>query len=316
MEYIKLSTTGQLLSRIGLGGLAFGGHYGPVEKIDVIRTVHAAIDLGVTYFDTSPTYGEGRGEELLGEALGAHVDRVFIATRIGTGHSSELGTWRSNDRASIVNRTETSLRRLRREAIDLLMIYGPDPHTPALETMEALHELRAAGKIRFIGTCDTEAGRVRDYLRHGRLQVVQAPYNMLNRSAESGLIPFVRAAGLALNVCEPFLAGLLHGEMHRNSTFDASDARVLDPRFRGARFRRNVETVNRLRRVAEQERLTLTGLALGWVLQNPAAGVVLCGAKNARQIREIVRASAVQLTPEQVLTIEETIGARMNEQPA
>lgn len=317
MEYVRLGRTTQEVSRIGLGGLAFGGHYGPIEKIDVLRTVHQAIDLGVTFFDTSPTYGEGRAEELLGEALGAHLDRVVIATRIGGGGASELGTWRNNDRLSIIGRVEGSLKRLGRDYVDLLYVYGPDPHTDPAETMDTLLELRRTGKVLYTGTCDAHAERLRAYQRHGRFDVVQAPYNILNRTLEEELLPLCRASGVALVTCEPFLCGLLHGHLHQNAVFDLADHRVRDRRFRGQRFRDNVQTVNRLRRLAEQEGVTLTQLALGWLLQNAAVDAVLCGAHSASQIRQVVAAaSAPRSTPDAILEIDRTIGGRMFEQPA
>ncbi len=316
MDYVKLGKTAQEVSRIGLGGLAFGGHYGSIEKIDIIRTIHAAIDLGVTYFDTSPTYGDGKAELLLAEALGSHLDRVFIASKIGAGIISDLGIWRSNDRATIIKRVEGTLQRLGRDHIDLYEIYGPDPHTPVSETLETLLELRAEGKIRYIGTCDTDIPRLRECLRYGRVEAVQASYNLLNRSIEEELIPFCRATGMAIVACEPFLCGLLHGELHKNSVFDMTDLRVRDRRFRGERYRNNVETVNRLRRVAEQEGLTLSQLALGWMIQNSAIQVVLCGARSPQQIRQIVASAGTPIAPDASLWVDQTIGMKMFEQPA
>lgn len=316
MEYVRLGRTTQEVSRIGLGGLAFGGHYGPIEKIDIVRTIHQAIDLGVTFFDTSPTYGDGRAEEVLREALGAHLDRVVIATKIGGGGASEFSTWRNNDRVSIIKRVEGSLKRLGRDYIDLVMIYGPDPHTPPAETMEALLELKRAGKILYCGTCDPDSERLREFLRHGRLDAIQAPYNILNRTVEQELLPFCHATSLAFLACEPFLCGLLHGRLHGNAVFDLTDQRVRDRRFRGQRYRDNVEIVNRLRRLAEQEGLTLTGLALGWLLQNPRVQVALVGAKDALQIRQVILASGNQLTPDQLFLVDQIVGRQMYEQPA
>ncbi len=315
MEYVRLGRTTQQVSRIGLGGLAFGGHYGPIDRIEMIRTVHQAVDLGVTFFDTSPTYGEGKAEELLGEALGAHLDRVVVTTRIGTGGALELGTWRNNDRASIISRVESSLKRLRRDYIDLVLLYGPDPHTPPAETMETLLELKESGKILHAGTCDGDEERLREFHRYGRFDALQVPYNMLNRTAEDSAIPAARSMGMAFLVCEPFLCGLLHGHHHQNAVFDLSDRRVRDRRFRGQRYRNSVETVNRLRRLAEQEGLSLTQLSLGWLLQNPAVTVAVCGAKSAQQVRQIAAAGASRLTPEQMFLVEQTVGPRMFEQP-
>ncbi|MFN0157532.1 MAG: aldo/keto reductase [Bacteroidota bacterium] len=310
VEYVKLGRTNQVVSRLGLGTMAFGGLYGPMPKIDVVRTVHAAIDLGITFFDTSPTYGDGRAEELLAEALGNHIDRVFIATKNGTGSVSDLNIWRSNDRESIIKRVEGSLRRLKRDHIDLYMIYGPDPHTPVKETMETLVELRQAGKIRFIGTCEADTARLRDELRYGRIEAVEAPYNVMNRMIENEVLPFCRAAGISVIASEPFLCGLLHGELHRNSVFDITDHRVLDKRFRGQRYRDNVEAVNRLRKIAEQQGVSLTQLALGWVLRNETVSVAVCGAKSAQQIRHIATNERLNIVDDQLFFIDQSVGER------
>lgn len=309
MEYTKLGRTTLDVSRIGLGGMAFGGLYGEVRKIDALRTIHAAIDLGITFFDTSPTYGEGRAEELLAEALGSHLDRVVIATKIGAGNVSDFHVWRNNDRESIITRVEGSLKRLRRDRLDLVHIYSADPHTPMKETMETLLELKQAGKIRFIGSCEASTGFLRDGLRHGRIEAVMAPYNILNRGIERNLFPFSRATGMGVLACEPFYCGLLHGELHKNAVFDLTDVRVKDRRFRGQTFRDSVETMNRLRACAEQEGMTLTQLALAWVLANEPVNVAVCGAKSPLQIRRIVEGRNVQLTPDQLLMIDQIIGA-------
>ena len=231
-------------------------------------------------------------------------------------YDSEFGTWRNNDRVSIIKRVEGSLKRLGRDYIDLVQIYGPDPHTPPAETMEALLELKRTGKILYSGTCDAEAGRLREFLRYGRFDALQAPYNLLNRTMEHELLTFCQATGLAFLACEPFLCGLLHGRLHQNAVFDLTDLRVRDRRFRGQRYRDNVETVNRLRRLAEQEGMTLTDLALGWLLQSPAVHIAVVGAKDAQQIRQVALASGTQLTPDQLFLVDQTVGRQMYEQPA
>ncbi|MGA9115936.1 MAG: aldo/keto reductase [Bacteroidota bacterium] len=305
MEYAFLGRTTLQVSRIGLGGLGFGGQYGPVRKIEVLRTVHAALEQGITYFDTSPAYGDGAAESLLAEALGPDTDRVVIATKIGAGTVWELGTWRNNDGPTIRLRLESSLRRLRRDRIDILQIYGPDPHTPPGETMETLLRLRQENKVGFLGTCDADRSHMREALRWGRLEMVQSPYNLLDRSAEREVLPFCRAAGMSFAACEPFFCGLLHGELHRNAVFDLADRREKDRRFRGGAYRAAVESVNRLRAFARHAGISLTELALSWLLQNPLVAVAVCGARSPDHIREISRAQRISLTPDALVALEE-----------
>ena len=296
------------MSRIGLGGLPFGGHYGPVERGEVVRTIRAAVEEGVTFFDTSPTYGDGLAERLLAEALGSDRDNVVIATKAAASSDIFANLRQANDPATIRRRAEESLKRLGRDHIDLYQICGTDPHTPIAKTMEAMEELRSAGIIRFIGFCTSKTVILREALKHGRVDAVQLSFNALDRSIEGDVLPFCRAACIKIHACEPFCCSLLLGSLHKNSSFDEADRRIEDKRFRGEQFRHSIETVNRLRAFAYQEGLTLLQLALGWVLQDPLIKIAICGAKNHHQIRETVAAGNVNLTPEQIIEIDQIVG--------
>lgn len=316
VKYVKLGRTGEQVSRVGLGGMAFGGVYGPFDRNEARRTIEYAIETGVTIFDTSPTYGDGLGEEVLGEALQYCGKPVKIVTKLGTGNVSDFGIWRNNDRESITRRIESSVKRLRRDVLDFYMIYGPDPHTPIGETMEALQLQKETGTIGFIGWCGTSAAELRNLLRYGRIDVVGCSYNMLNRRIEAELIRLCRATRIGILACEPFFRGMLHGRMHRNSVFDITDQRVQDLRYRGQRFRDNIEVVNRLRALAEQEGMTMTELSLAWLQQNPAISVVLCGARSAGQWKEIMRASEATLLKDEMHLIDQIVGQEICEEPA
>ena len=308
MEYNTIGRSDLHVSRIGVGGLAFGGHYGDTDKWNVIRTIRAAVEKGVTFFDTSPTYGNGIAEAFLGEALGSDRNDVVIATKNGAGLDSSLTAWRSLDRETIFHQVEQSLRRLRREYIDIYFVYGPDPRTPLGKTMDALEEMRNAGKIRSIGFCTNDASVIREALQYGHPEAVLAPYNVLDRTLEQDLFPFCRATNIDILACEPFCRGLLLGRMHKNSVFDLTDLRVEDKRFRGEQFRQNIEIINRLRSLAYQEGLTMMQLALGWNLQNASVKVAVCGVKSATHIDEALAAANIQLTPEQILAIDQIVG--------
>jgi aryl-alcohol dehydrogenase-like predicted oxidoreductase len=308
MESLILGRSTLTVSRIGLGGLPFGGHYGSIDKEDILRTTRAAVEGGITFFDTSPSYGSGLAERFLGDALGSGRDTVVIATKNGTGLESSFTAWRPSNRHTIARQVEESLKRLRRNRIDLYCVYGPDPRSSLREIMAGLEDLRETGAIRAIGFCTTETEVLREVLQYGRVDAVLAPYNILNRTIETELAPFCRATRISILACEPFCRGLLLGAMHKNSVFDLADLRVEDRRFRGERFRQNIEIVNRLRSLAYQEGLSLMQLALGWVLQNAAVSVAICGAKTYRQIGEAIAAADVQLTPEQINAIDQIVG--------
>lgn len=302
----QLGQTSLNISTIGLGSIAFGGHYGPVARKQVTRTIRAAVEAGVSFFDTSPSYGAGLAEELLAEALVA--EEVTIATKVGGGIDSAGNFWFINSKTNILRQVEESLRRLRRDQIDLYLLQGPDNETPIGETMDTLERLRETGKIKYIGFGNPTVDILLEALKHTRIDVVEIPYNILNRSSETELLPFCHAARIGVLSCEPFCRGLLAGNMTAKAAFDEEDLRTSDPLFRGELFRRNIENVNRLHAYAHEQGLTMAQLAIGWVLQNPVIGAAVCGAKAPDQISSAATAAQIHLTPEKFIAVNEIIG--------
>jgi aryl-alcohol dehydrogenase-like predicted oxidoreductase len=314
MQSLTLGKTDLTVSRIGLGGLTFGGHFGPIGKHEVLRTIQAALEGGITFFDISPAYGAGVAEELLGEALKFEGDRVAVATKIGSGIDSTGQFWCLNNRANVLRQVDGSLKRLQREVIDIYLIPGDDPTTPIGETVEAMEELRRRGKVRYVGYCTDRVEQLREALKHGRIDLVQTPYNIFNRTIEAELIPFCRATQIPMIACEPYCRGLLAGTRHKHSSFDVDDLRIEDRRFRGDRYRNNIENVNRLRTIAEQQGISLIQLSLGWILQNPKIAGAVCGAKSRLQIRQSILASDVELTPDTIIAIDQVVGEDVRQQ--
>ena len=287
--------------RIWLGGLAFGNHYGALDRTKAIQTIRFALDAGITWFDTSPAYGDGLAEEILGEASRDAGDTVCVSTKIW--NPDQL-----NPRESIVRSLGQSLARLKRNHVDLcyLQCDGHRSDIPAL--IETMTLLRSSGVIRAIGLCTASPPVLNSAIGQARVDAVQAPYNILERSVERSMLPLCEISQASFHACEPFCSGLLLGHLHKNSVFERGDLRIEDRRFRGERFRRTVEIVNRLQVFASQERLTMLQLALGWVLQHPLVSTAICGARSPQQIRETVAASATRLTPEQILELDLIVG--------
>lgn len=298
---------------IRLGGLAFGGLFGRVEKAKAIRTIQTAFDVGITWFDTSPSYGEGRAEEVLGDALEKITHHVGITTKSPTlDMAAQMVKGRTRD--AILRSIEGSLRRLNREFVDLYLLDGPLTPTCMLEAVTTAEGLRRAGVAKSIGICTPELETLGEIIQHLRLDAVQAPYNILTRLAEARLLSFCRDHDIAFHACEPLCRGLLAGRLHKNSVFDEGDLRILDRRFRGERFRRNIEIVNRLRAYADLEDISLLQLSLGWVLQHPTVASIVCGAKSPQQASELAASHAL-LTPAQVLEVELIVGEDRFQQP-
>jgi aryl-alcohol dehydrogenase-like predicted oxidoreductase len=300
---------------IQLGGLAFGNHYGRLDRSVVLRTIRAAFDAGIGFFDTSPSFGNGLAEELLGEALVSTNGEIKIATKTPL-MSEALWFDSSQKRACVAAELEASLRRLRREYIDLYYVDGIDSPGFAAEVVQALEGFRATGVIRSIGLRTSKLEVLRSALSRARVDAVQAPYNLFNRVVESELLPFCLTNTIAFHACEPFCRGLLIGHLHKNSVFDEHDLRIEDLRFRGERFRRNIEIVNRLHAFADQERISLPQLVCGWLMTTRAVSTVICGVRSPQQAREIAGTYSVRLAPEQVLEINLIVGEDRYQQPA
>jgi aryl-alcohol dehydrogenase-like predicted oxidoreductase len=296
-----------VLTRVGVGGLAFGGHYGTQQKSDSMRTIRAALEQGIRFFDTSPAYGGGRAETILGDSLGAERYNVTIATRIAAVTDSPFSPERHHATEAVLQQLEESLRRLRRDYVDIYLLDHAHQGPALRDVIETLETLRRDGKIRKIGIVQPDTASLREALKCGRVDVIQHPYNIINRVIDAEILPFCRAARIELHVCEPFSCGLLVGHLHKNSSFDMEDRRVEDKRFRGEQYRKNIELMNRLRPLAYQEGLTLHDLALGWVLQNPLVAVALCGARLPQHIHQMVAATRVRLTPEQIIAVDQIV---------
>lgn len=304
MRYVKLGRTDLTVSRVGLGTYAFGGFHGSMPANVAAQTVHAALDEGVTLFETSAAYGDAG--DILSEALGASHNRVTIVVQMAPCPQPEGGE-RLGPRACIIQDVESCLKRLQREFIDVYQIGKPEPWWSIEETMEVIQELRTSGKVRYPGFVNPPTSVLREALKNGRVETVQAAYNIMQRSIESELLPFVRVTRMGLFACEVFCKGLLSGRFQMNTIFNEDDLRVRDRRFRGEAFRTNVENVNRLRSLAEQEGLTLAQLALGWVFQHPVVTAAICGATSPEQVRQAAGGSGMEITPEQSLAIDQIL---------
>jgi aryl-alcohol dehydrogenase-like predicted oxidoreductase len=299
---------------ICLGGLAFGNHYGPLEQPAALEVISEALSSGVTAFDTSPTYGQGLAEELLSRAIGVIPHGISVSTRLAYPTDNLKPARRKNDRESILRCLEGSLNRLERNRIETYFIEGPDPATPLGETIAAMEELREVGLIRGIGLFCSTMAHLRKALRYGRVDAVMVPYNIFNRPLDPEFLPACREAGIAVHATEPLCRGLLAGNLHKNSVFEEGDVRILDPRFKGAAYRHNIDLVEELRRYASEQTMTLLDLSLGWVLQHPSIGKAVCGARNPQQVREIVAASQSPLTLEQILQVDFIVGTDKHQQ--
>lgn len=312
MQYQASQREKLMLSPLGLGTWAMSNVsacWGKVDDTESIRTIGAAIDGGVTFFDTAPIYGLGHAERILGQAVSHRRDEVTLATKCGLvprddGRSPPRRCLR---RESVIAECEASLSRLKTDRIDLLQCHWPDPETPMGETVESLKLLREQGKIRCFGVSNFSCDQVLAAREFGPVISLQSPYSLIDRSAEATLIPFCKQHDIALIAYSPLYKGLLAGHLRAGDRL--CGVRRKDGQFSGRRFEQNLNRVARLKKIASNYGRTTAQLALRWVMQRDGVSCALMGAKTCRQLRENLAALDFEITPEDQRLIERLFGA-------
>lgn len=290
METVRISGTDLEVSRIGLGTWAIGGAaWGGTDEQESIRTIHEAIDHGVTLLDTAPAYGQGRSEEIIGRALAEHPRGrdIVVATKVGLDWTT--GGLKRNSRPERLRKElEDSLRRLRRDRIDVYQVHWPDPSVPFDETARVLDDFRRQGKLRAIGVSNFSPEQMDAFRKGGPLHTAQPPYNLFERDSEIDVLPYCRQHGITTFTYGAICRGLLSGRMSLETTFAKGEIRRIDPKFQPPRFAQYLAAVAGLDEFA-QERLgrRVIHLALRWVLDQPGVGVALWGARHPGQLEPL-----------------------------
>lgn len=275
------------VSRVALGTWAIGGWmWGGPDDENAIRTVHKAMDEGVTLIDTAPVYGFGHSEEVVGRALeGGRREKAIIATKVGLNWQ-EGKVFRDSRPERIRKEVEDSLKRLRTDYIDLYQVHWPDDATPIAETADTLATLVKEGKVRALGVSNYTIAQIEAFRAHAPLAVLQPPYNLFEREIERDILPFMiehNVVGLAYG---PLCRGLLAGKMTKDTTFPKDDLRSSDPKFQEPRFSQYLEAVEGLRAIAGKYKTSMMSLAIRWVLdQGPL--IALWGARKPEQINGV-----------------------------
>ena len=301
MEKRKLGRNGLEVSALGLGcmGMSFG--YGPpADKGEMIRLIRAAIEKGVTFFDTAEVYGPFTNEELVGEALAPFHGRVAIATKFGFKPAPDGGSrWSLLDSrpAHVKEVAEASLKRLKVETIDLLYQHRVDPDVPIEETAGAVKELIQQGKVRHFGLSEAGAKTIRR--AHAVLPVtaLQSEYSLWHRAPEREVIPTLEELGIGFVPFSPLGKGFLTGKMDDATRFEKTDFRNIVPRFTPEARKANQAFVELLGRVAAQKRATPAQIALAWLLAQKPWIVPIPGTTKLARLEENLGAAAVELTP-------------------
>jgi aryl-alcohol dehydrogenase-like predicted oxidoreductase len=299
MQYRKVGRSDLLVSEVGLGCNNF------LHRTDLEQTralVHAAIDLGITLFDTADVYGNrGGSEDYLGQILGPRRKDVVIATKFGQAMDDE-GKLQGASRAYIVQAAEASLRRLRTDYIDLYQLHWPKPETPIEETLRALDDLVRAGKVRHIGASNFDGAQIHEAhdvaAKHGLSPFVsfQSEYSLLARGVEQDTLPAAETCGAGFLPYYPLASGLLSGKYRQNAVPEGS--RLASPRRPEQRFIENANwpVIAQLSAFCEARGRTLLELAFSWLLSRPVVASVIAGATQPEQLQKNVAASGWILT--------------------
>lgn len=289
MKTRKLGANGPEVSRIGLGGMAMSGVYGPAEEADSLATIDAALEAGITYLDTGDFYGMGHNEMLLGRALRGRRDRVFLSVKFGMlrGPSGPPLGYDASPKA-VKTALAYTLTRLGTDHVDLYQPARVDKDVPVEETMGAIGEMIEAGHVRHAGISEVSAATLRRAHAACPIAALQMEYSLACREAEDDILPTLRESGIGLVAYGVFTRGLLTGAIGPQGGFAPGDTRNNTPRFSGEHLARNLAAVDRLHALAREAGLTPGQLALGWVLSRGDDIVPLIGARKPGRIIEAV----------------------------
>jgi D-3-phosphoglycerate dehydrogenase len=287
VEHASIPDIALPASRVGLGTWAMGGmQWGGTDDDVSVRTIHAALDQGVSLIDTAFAYGFGHSEEVIGRALAEHGgrDRVIVATKGGLERIGD-GLFRNSSRGQMFSEVEQSLRRLRTDYIDLYQVHWPDYAIPYEETAQALADLQQAGKIRAIGVSNYSIEAMERFQRIAPLASAQPPLNLFEQQALQDVIPWCRANKVATLTYGALCRGLLTGLIDENTRFEGDDLRKTDPKFLAPRFAQYIEAVKRLAEFArERYGKSVLALAVRWILDQPGVSVALWGARHSGEL--------------------------------
>jgi len=316
---METRTVGKLtISALGLGCMGFSQSYPPFpDRAEAIAAIRAAVDMGVTFFDTAEVYGPYTNEDLIGEALAPCRDNVVIATKFGwnipekEGKGYEGGTVFGLDSspARIRRAVEGSLKRLRTDCIDLLYQHRVDPKVPIEDVAGTVADLIREGKARFFGLSEANAATIRKAHAVCPVTAVQSEYSMFFRDAEREVLPVLEELGIGFVPFSPLGKGILTGSFGRNQKLEENDFRRSIPRFQGANYEHNLTLADYVGELAKTKGATPAQIALGWVLAQKPWIVPIPGTKKVERIRENLGAMDVAFTPEELTVIRAKLDA-------
>src|SRR5438132_5791625 len=312
MQKRKLGKSGLEVSAFGLGCMGMSFSYGPPkDKQEMTSLLHAAVERGITFFDTAEVYGPFLNEELVGEALAPFRKQVVIATKFGFDVSRDFdprgmkGAPGLNSRPEHIKQTvEGSLKRLKVERIDLLYQHRVDPNVPIEDVAGAVKDLIQAGKVKHFGLSEAGAQTIRRAHKVQPLTALQSEYSLWTRTPEKEVIPTLEELGIGFVPYSPLGKGFLTGKIDEHAKFDSSDFRSTLPRFTPEALKSNQALIDLLGRIAERKKATPAQIALAWLLAQTPWIVPIPGTTKLNRLEENIGAVSIQMTPEDLRDID------------
>jgi aryl-alcohol dehydrogenase-like predicted oxidoreductase len=300
MPQRDLGRTGLRVSAIGLGCMSMSGVYGPRDDEESTRTIHRALELGVTFIDTAEAYGQGHNEELVGKALKGRWNKVVLATKFGNfGAAGRDPAARAPKGTDYVRAAcEGSLKRLGIECIDLYYLHRVDLTNPIEEVVGAMARLREQGKIKHLGLSEAGPETVRRAHKVASIAALQSEYSLWTRQdAEQHMLPLCRELGITYVAYSPLGRGFLSGQVKTAEALPENDRRRAHPRFQGEHIKQNLTMLPTLEAMAARKKCTPAQLALAWVLHQGADIVPIPGTKRRTWLEDNAAACSIALSP-------------------
>ena len=314
METRRLGNSDLNITRVGYGAWAIGGSgwefgWGGQEDTDSIAAIHRALELGVNWIDTAAVYGTGHSEEVVARALREWKGpRPHVFTKCVLRWDDKRKVYQNFKRESVLQECEDSLRRLQVDTIDLYQMHWPPAENgPGLEeAWQAMADLKKQGKVRWIGVSNFDVQQIQRAEKIAPVTSLQPPYSLIHPEVQNEILPYCEKRDVGVIVYSPMASGLLTGAMtkERAAKLPEGDWRRSNPDFREPNLSRNLQLVERLKKVAARYSRTPGEVAIAWTLRLPAVTGAIVGARNAKQAEQVMRAADIKLTPQDIAEIE------------